>query len=144
MSGRLLAHYRRIVIKIGSALLVDSRAGLKRGWLENLSADIAGLPVIHWVDNTGAIAAMVKGYARAIQGASERSPQPFVTVNCGAIPENLVESILFGHEKGSFTGATEKHQGKFVEDFEVHPTERHTNFTADFMPSTVPCDLSRS
>ncbi|MAW88737.1 MAG: sigma-54-dependent Fis family transcriptional regulator [Phyllobacteriaceae bacterium] len=53
--------------------------------------------------------------ARAIQGASERSPQPFVTVNCGAIPENLVESILFGHEKGSFTGATEKHQGKFVE-----------------------------
>lgn len=53
--------------------------------------------------------------ARAIQGTSERSVQPFVTVNCGAIPENLVESILFGHEKGSFTGATEKHQGKFVE-----------------------------
>jgi len=38
-----------------------------------------------------------------------------VTVNCGAIPDNLVESILFGHEKGSFTGATEKHTGKFVE-----------------------------
>ena len=38
--------------------------------------------------------------ARAIQGASERSDRPFVTVNCGAIPENLVESILFGHEKG--------------------------------------------
>jgi DNA-binding NtrC family response regulator len=36
-------------------------------------------------------------------------------VNCGAIPDNLVESILFGHEKGSFTGATEKHTGKFVE-----------------------------
>jgi DNA-binding NtrC family response regulator len=36
-------------------------------------------------------------------------------VNCGALPENLVESILFGHEKGSFTGATEKHTGKFVE-----------------------------
>ncbi|MCB1424333.1 MAG: sigma-54 dependent transcriptional regulator [Zhengella sp.] len=53
--------------------------------------------------------------ARAIQGASVRGTQPFVTVNCGAIPENLVESILFGHEKGAFTGATEKHQGKFVE-----------------------------
>src|SRR6185295_8756742 len=39
----------------------------------------------------------------------------FVTVNCGAIPENLIESILFGHEKGSFTGATEKHLGKFQE-----------------------------
>lgn len=53
--------------------------------------------------------------ARAIQGASERSAQPFITVNCGAIPENLVESILFGHEKGSFTGANSKHLGKFQE-----------------------------
>lgn len=53
--------------------------------------------------------------ARAIQGSSERRSKPFVTVNCGAIPDNLVESILFGHEKGSFTGATEKHAGKFVE-----------------------------
>ena len=53
--------------------------------------------------------------ARAIQGSSERSGKPFVTVNCGAIPENLVESILFGHEKGSFTGATDKHLGKFQE-----------------------------
>ncbi len=53
--------------------------------------------------------------ARAIQGQSERAGKPFVTVNCGAIPENLVESILFGHEKGAFTGATEKRTGKFVE-----------------------------
>jgi DNA-binding NtrC family response regulator len=53
--------------------------------------------------------------ARAIQGASERAGKPFVTVNCGAIPENLVESILFGHVKGSFTGATDNHAGKFLE-----------------------------
>ena len=53
--------------------------------------------------------------ARAIQGTSERVGKPFVTVNCGAIPENLVESILFGHEKGSFTGANAKHYGKFQE-----------------------------
>ncbi|MBV9045265.1 MAG: sigma-54-dependent Fis family transcriptional regulator [Alphaproteobacteria bacterium] len=53
--------------------------------------------------------------ARAIQGSSERAGKPFVTVNCGAIPENLIESILFGHEKGSFTGATDKHLGKFQE-----------------------------
>ncbi|MGB3502490.1 MAG: sigma-54 dependent transcriptional regulator [Mesorhizobium sp.] len=53
--------------------------------------------------------------ARAIQGSGERKGKPFVTVNCGAIPDNLVESILFGHEKGAFTGATEKHPGKFVE-----------------------------
>lgn len=53
--------------------------------------------------------------ARAIQGSGDRRSKPFVTVNCGAIPDNLVESILFGHEKGSFTGATDKHTGKFVE-----------------------------
>jgi DNA-binding NtrC family response regulator len=53
--------------------------------------------------------------ARAIQGGSDRRGKPFVTVNCGALPENLVESILFGHEKGAFTGATEKHAGKFAE-----------------------------
>ena len=53
--------------------------------------------------------------ARAIQGESERAGRPFVAVNCGAIPENLVESILFGHEKGSFTGATSRHSGKFQE-----------------------------
>jgi DNA-binding NtrC family response regulator len=53
--------------------------------------------------------------ARAIHGTSERRAKPFIAVNCGAMPENLVESILFGHEKGSFTGATERHTGKFVE-----------------------------
>ena len=53
--------------------------------------------------------------ARAIQGCSERAGKPFITVNCGAIPENLVESILFGHEKGAFTGAVAKRDGKFVE-----------------------------
>jgi len=53
--------------------------------------------------------------ARAIHGSGSRRAQPFVAVNCGAMPENLVESILFGHEKGAFTGATEKHSGKFVE-----------------------------
>jgi DNA-binding NtrC family response regulator len=53
--------------------------------------------------------------ARAMHGASDRAAKPFVAVNCGAIPENLVESILFGHEKGSFTGALDKHLGKFQE-----------------------------
>ncbi len=53
--------------------------------------------------------------ARAIHGSGERRTKPFVAVNCGAMPENLIESILFGHEKGSFTGATERHLGKFVE-----------------------------
>ncbi|PKA41689.1 sigma-54 dependent transcriptional regulator [Rhizobium sullae] len=53
--------------------------------------------------------------ARAVQSGGDRAGKPFVTVNCGAIPHNLVESILFGHEKGAFTGATERHTGKFME-----------------------------
>src|SRR5207253_8700849 len=90
---------------------------------------IAGSPEMRQVFRLGARAAqsdipvLIEGesgagkelIARAIQGTSARSGKPFVTVNCGAIPENLVESILFGHEKGSFTGATDKHLGKFQE-----------------------------
>jgi DNA-binding NtrC family response regulator len=53
--------------------------------------------------------------ARAIHGSGARKGKPFVAVNCGALPENLIESILFGHEKGAFTGATERHEGKFQE-----------------------------
>ena len=73
--------------------------------------------------SNGNIAVLIEGesgvgkelIARAIQGESARAGKPFVTVNCGAIPENLVESILFGHEKGAFTGAVEKRVGKFQE-----------------------------
>jgi len=51
--------------------------------------------------------------ARAIHGNSLRAGESFVQVNCAAIPEELIESELFGHEKGSFTGATERKMGKF-------------------------------
>ena len=51
--------------------------------------------------------------ARAIHRNSPRAPQRFVQVNCAAIPEELIESELFGHEKGSFTGAADKQIGKF-------------------------------
>ena len=53
--------------------------------------------------------------ARAIHAASARAKGPFIAVNCGAIPRDLLESVLFGHEKGSFTGAYAQHIGKFEE-----------------------------
>ena len=82
-------------------------------------------PVLHAAEKAAAsaIPVLIEGesgigkelIARAIHGSGARRAKPFVAVNCGAMPENLVESILFGHEKGAFTGATEKHTGKFVE-----------------------------
>ncbi|MGB3721837.1 MAG: sigma-54 dependent transcriptional regulator [Pacificimonas sp.] len=53
--------------------------------------------------------------AGAVHAASPRQDKPLVIVNCGAIPANLVESVLFGHEKGAFTGATARHSGRFEE-----------------------------
>ena len=51
--------------------------------------------------------------ARALHANSRRSHRTFVEVNCAAIPEDLIESELFGHERGAFTGATDRHRGKF-------------------------------
>lgn len=51
--------------------------------------------------------------AQAIHGASKRSKKPMMTVNCGAIPEGIIESELFGHERGSFTGASSERKGYF-------------------------------
>ena len=51
--------------------------------------------------------------ARALHNLSPRKDGPFIKLNCAAMPENLVESELFGHEKGSFTGATNKREGRF-------------------------------
>jgi len=56
-----------------------------------------------------------EGVARAIHDASTRSGGPFVVVDCGSIPQSLAESILFGHEKGAFTGANERRDGALAE-----------------------------
>src|SRR5689334_1640707 len=52
-------------------------------------------------------------FARAVHHLSPRREKPFVAINCAAIPETLIESELFGHERGAFTGATERRPGKF-------------------------------
>jgi sigma-54 specific flagellar transcriptional regulator A len=62
---------------------------------------------------TGETGAGKEGVAHAIHNLSNRSKAPFVTMNCSAITETLFESELFGHEKGSFTGAIRSHRGRF-------------------------------
>jgi transcriptional regulator with GAF, ATPase, and Fis domain len=53
-------------------------------------------------------------FARDAHASSKRSQRPLVKLNCGAIPHNLIESELFGHERGAFTGATQRREGRFV------------------------------
>ena len=74
-------------------------------------AAMADIPVLI----TGETGTGKEVFARAIHGEGSRTGKPFIAVNCGAIPSQLVESTLFGHEKGAFTGATEKVIGKFRE-----------------------------
>jgi DNA-binding NtrC family response regulator len=125
----------RITVSIRNQLKIGTLSGavkqLKKKQDNKLTFDdlVASSPEMRQVLRLGARAAqsdipvLIEGesgagkelIARAIQGTSARSGKPFVTVSCGAIPENLIESILFGHEKGSFTGANDKHLGKFQE-----------------------------
>ncbi|AYD02137.1 sigma-54 dependent transcriptional regulator [Neorhizobium sp. NCHU2750] len=124
----------RIATSIANALKLDHREGKARagrrragvvGFNDIVSASPDMLRVIDLAQRAAHsnIPVVLEGesgvgkemIARAIQSASDRAGKPFITVNCGAIPANLVESILFGHEKGAFTGATERHTGKFVE-----------------------------
>ena len=129
------ASAERLQVSLRNALATKALAGelqrLKRKHDGTLSiADVitrsaAMQPVLKAADKAAAsaIPVLIEGesgvgkelMARAIHGSGPRRAKPFVAVNCGALPENLVESILFGHEKGAFTGATEKHTGKFVE-----------------------------
>ena len=71
--------------------------------------------------------------ARAVHEQSSRADRPFVAINCGAIAHSLIEAELFGHEKGSFTGAVRDHNGVFER------ADTGTLFLDEI--AEMPCDL---
>ncbi len=98
----------RILLKVESELVGDSPA-IKE--IERQIGRVAGTNATCLIrGESGAGKELV---ARAVHYSSQRKEGPFVTLNCAALTETLLESELFGHEKGSFTGATEKKVGKF-------------------------------
>lgn len=91
--------------------LIGAKDGLQRVIELGRKAAATNLPVLI----LGETGTGKEVFARAIHGESPRAGKAFITVNCGAIPEKLVESTLFGHEKGAFTGAVDQAAGKFRE-----------------------------
>jgi len=89
--------------------IVGNHPLMKQLWKDILKpAPTNATVLIHGESGTGK-----ELIARAIHSHSLRAKEPFIQVNCAAIPEELIESELFGHEKGAFTGATERKVGKF-------------------------------
>ena len=108
--GRTLAENRRLHEQLGHA---DPLVGSSRA-MEELRAMIARVaPTESRVLITGESGTGKELVASAIHRQSARAGKPFVTVNSAAIPRDLVESEMFGHERGAFTGATERRQGRF-------------------------------
>ena len=91
--------------------LIGHDGGLQQTVQIGRKAAASNIPVLL----TGETGTGKEVFAKAIHGESPRAGKPFIAVNCGAIPSQLVESTLFGHEKGAFTGATDKALGKFRE-----------------------------
>lgn len=108
--GQLVAENKALKEKIGR----DYQMIGKSPAIDQLKQQIKlAAPSSGWVLITGENGTGKELVARAIHQHSTRADKPFVEVNCAAIPEELIESELFGHEKGAFTGATAARKGKF-------------------------------
>ena len=106
---------RRLRARVGEAEGFEDVIGRSPAIREilDLAARVAPYPTTVLI--TGESGTGKEAIARAIHRSSPRATMPFVGVNCGAIPENLLESELFGHEKGAFTGAERAREGLFAE-----------------------------
>ncbi len=108
--GQLVAENKALKDKIGQdyQMIGNSVAIDQLKQQIKMAAPSSGWVLINGENGTGK-----ELVARAIHQQSTRSKKPFVEINCAAIPEELIESELFGHEKGAFTGATSARRGKF-------------------------------
>ncbi|MDG5815672.1 sigma-54 dependent transcriptional regulator [Chitinispirillales bacterium ANBcel5] len=97
-------------LKLSSAIVAESEA-MRRVFIQAMRAANCDAPVL-LLGESGVGKDVVAEY---IHRTSRRSNKPFVRVNCGALPSALIESELFGHEKGAFTGAASARQGRFEE-----------------------------
>jgi two-component system, NtrC family, nitrogen regulation response regulator NtrX len=107
--SRLEEENRELRHRLGKHELVGSGPAMQR-LLEQISRVAASETRVCIIGETGTGKELV---ARAIHEKSARREAPFITLNCAAVPAELIESELFGHEKGAFTGATARHTGKF-------------------------------
>jgi DNA-binding NtrC family response regulator len=107
--SRLETENRDLKKRLGKHTLVGSGPAMKK-LLAQIDRVAASETRVCILGETGTGKELV---ARAIHDRSPRKDEPFVTLNCAAVPAELIESELFGHEKGAFTGAASRHVGKF-------------------------------
>ena len=110
---RLARENQRLRVEVARDKGLDGLVGANGGLagVASVIRKVAGVPVTVLI--TGESGTGKEVVAQAIHRASPRIEAPFVAINCGAIPENLLESELFGHERGAFTGAVRSHAGLF-------------------------------
>lgn len=132
---RLEAENRELRTRVGKHTLVWSGEAMRRvmAQIERVAASETRV-CLYGETGTGKELA-----ARTVHERSQRAAGPFITLNCAAVPPELIESELFGHEKGSFTGATQRHAGKFEQ------AHRGTLFLDEIgdMPLTMQAKLLR-